>query len=184
MSGPGPPRLTCSLAPWRQVSPGAPALSTEPWSSTRPSAGDLGAYGFRLAGVEDSAALLFPLPPDAPALAIRRHLTAEPGPAEGRLRSDDVVLPLQTGGWLELTRSPLEVGFHLRALPDDEMLVHPYLAPVAALASRWLDRESFHAGAVVAGGGAWARARCCAAPARAATSRSARKGVRNKGGYS
>jgi hypothetical protein len=38
----------------------------------------------------------------------------------------------------------------------DGDLLHPYLAPVAALGARWLGRESFHAGAVIVDGGAWA----------------------------
>jgi hypothetical protein len=37
-----------------------------------------------------------------------------------------------------------------------EELVHPYLAPVATLFARWDRRESLHAGAFVAGDGAWA----------------------------
>ncbi len=39
--------------------------------------------------------------------------------------------------------------------PDDRALVHPHLAGVAAVAAHWLGRESFHAGAFVAGGGVW-----------------------------
>jgi hypothetical protein len=35
-------------------------------------------------------------------------------------------------------------------------LVHPHLAPGAAVLARWLGRETLHAGAVLAGGGAWA----------------------------
>jgi hypothetical protein len=34
-------------------------------------------------------------------------------------------------------------------------IVHPFLAPVAAVMAYWLGRESFHAGAFVAGGTAW-----------------------------
>ncbi len=37
-----------------------------------------------------------------------------------------------------------------------EELVHPYLAPVAAVAARWLGRECFHAGAFAVDGGLWA----------------------------
>lgn len=33
--------------------------------------------------------------------------------------------------------------------------MHPYLAGAAAVAARWAGRESFHAGAVMIGGGAW-----------------------------
>lgn len=39
---------------------------------------------------------------------------------------------------------------------DPEDLVHPYLAPVGIAFARWSRREAFHAGAFVAGDGAWA----------------------------
>ena len=39
-------------------------------------------------------------------------------------------------------------------MSDDE-LVHPYLGLAAAVISRWVGRESFHAGAFEAAGGAW-----------------------------
>lgn len=103
-----------------------------------------------------AGALLGDLPPDAPSLALQRRSTTDAGPSEGRLKGDHLTLPLRTGGWVELARAPLEATFHLPAQPDDATLIHPYLAPVAALAARWLDRESFHAGAVVLDGGAWA----------------------------
>jgi hypothetical protein len=63
---------------------------------------------------------------------------------------------LNTGGWVEIDRVEPRAVFHLPAPVDDGALVHPYLAPVAALTARWFDRESFHAGAVVLAGGAWA----------------------------
>jgi hypothetical protein len=39
-------------------------------------------------------------------------------------------------------------------LPDD-LLVHPYLAAGAGLASRLLGRDALHAGAFIVDGGAW-----------------------------
>ena len=33
--------------------------------------------------------------------------------------------------------------------------MHPYLAPVALVMARWLGREGFHGGGIVAGGGVW-----------------------------
>jgi hypothetical protein len=42
-----------------------------------------------------------------------------------------------------------------RPLPDD-LLVHPWLALAAGMWARWLGRDSFHGGAFVAAGGAWA----------------------------
>ena len=46
--------------------------------------------------------------------------------------------------------------FTLRGRAAASELVHPHLGPVAALGSRRRGRESFHAGAVVLGDGAWA----------------------------
>jgi hypothetical protein len=43
-------------------------------------------------------------------------------------------------------------------IPEDttaDAIAHPYLAPVALVMSRWLGREGFHGGAIVAGGGVW-----------------------------
>lgn len=39
---------------------------------------------------------------------------------------------------------------------DPEDLIHPYLAPIGIAFARWTQREAFHAGAFLAGDGAWA----------------------------
>src|SRR5262249_6109268 len=62
--------------------------------------------------------------------------------------------PLQHG-WVDLARAERRATFCLRTSLADGDLVHPYLAPAAAVAARWAGRESFHAGAVVVDGGAW-----------------------------
>jgi hypothetical protein len=120
--------------------------------SSRPTRG---CYGFRLAGVEDAAELLVDAPAEWPELRI------ECGPARGdpppldSIGPDRAELPLQSGGWVELERESNRVAFSLPGDPPDRDLVHPYLAPAAAVAARWAGRESFHAGALIAGGGAW-----------------------------
>ena len=115
-----------------------------------------GAYGFRLRGVEGARSLLVEAPLEWPELELLRRPAAGPGPADDRVAADRVDLRLQTGGWVELERDPARATFHLPTTPDDGALVHPYLAPVAAMAARWAGRDSFHAGAVVVDGGAWA----------------------------
>src|ERR1019366_7601680 len=45
--------------------------------------------------------------------------------------------------------------FMLGQRPSDGALVHPHLASVAVVAAHWLGRETFHAGAFLAGGGVW-----------------------------
>jgi hypothetical protein len=113
-----------------------------------------GCYGFRIDGVDRARDLLVEAPPDWPALELRRAEPGPGGPAVDRVGPDRAELPLH-GGWVTVERSPARATFHLPAEPADGDLVHPYLAPVAALAARWAGRESFHAGAVVAGDGAW-----------------------------
>ncbi len=47
-----------------------------------------------------------------------------------------------------------EAHFHLGGAPPDEDLLHPYLAPAAALYWQWAGREAIHAGVFEVGGGA------------------------------
>ncbi len=116
-----------------------------------------GAYGFRLVGVDGARSLLSPVPATSPALELHWRPPSEGAePPTDRVTDDHVELRLQTGGWVQIDRLPLRAAFHLAARPDDAALVHPYLAPVAALAARWVGRDGFHAGAVIVDGGAWA----------------------------
>jgi hypothetical protein len=132
-------------------------VNVSPFLGTGPSARTYrGTYGFRLDGAPGAASLLVEAPPDWPLLQVAwRRLIGE-GPREDRVSEDRIELVLRTGGWVEIERVEPRAVFHLPAPLDDGALVHPYLAPVAALAARWFGRESFHAGAVVLRGGAWA----------------------------
>ena len=113
-----------------------------------------GAYGFRVNGVDPARHLLVDVPAEWPSLTLRSRLGFDPGqPARvdqnmARLRVHD--------GLLEIDRRRGEAVFTGRSRPTAEALVHPHLAPVAAIAARWRRRESFHAGAVILGDGAWA----------------------------
>lgn len=69
------------------------------------------------------------------------------------VRPDSAVLRLKTGGHIELDRSPAEAVFVVDRVLSAEELVHPYLAPVAAVMAHWLGRESIHAGAFAVDGG-------------------------------
>lgn len=114
-----------------------------------------GAYGLRLEGVDGSAALLVPADRDWPTLA----LAADVGPAAPvhQLVGDDrAVLATRSGAKLEVDRQPLRAVFTSPEPIQEDALVHPHLASAAAVVSRWLGRESLHAGAFVAGGRAWA----------------------------
>jgi hypothetical protein len=113
-----------------------------------------GAYGFRLEGVDGARALLVDAPADWPNLTLERRSADFEGPREDTIGPDSARLPLQSG-WVDLDRVGASATFYLRSSPPDGDLVHPYLAPAAAVAARWAGRESFHAGAVLVDGGAW-----------------------------
>lgn len=82
-------------------------------------------------------------------------MTSAPPPAAEYIDDEKAVLRLRSGGSAEIDRLALRAVFRLPMRPDDRALVHPHLAGVAAIAAHWLGRESFHAGAFVAGGGVW-----------------------------
>jgi hypothetical protein len=106
--------------------------------------------------VPDAADLLVDAPAGWPELRVELTETPPPeAPQEDRLGPDRALLTMH-GGWLAVDRHPPRATFHLHAAPPDRDLVHPYLAPAAAVAARWTGRESFHAGAMLAGDGAWA----------------------------
>ncbi|HET8754563.1 MAG TPA: hypothetical protein VFM58_01045 [Solirubrobacteraceae bacterium] len=114
-----------------------------------------GAYGFRLVGVDAAADLLVDAPGDWPALTLEHAPPPASRPRLDRLGPHRAELPLH-GGSVTIEREPPRVTFRLPERPGARDLVHPYLAPAAAVAARWARRESFHAGAVIAGDGAWA----------------------------
>jgi hypothetical protein len=113
-----------------------------------------GAYGLRLTDVDAARDLLV----DAPAGWIEFRIRARVGTVSDdheRMSDWEALLKLRDGGGILVDRRAAEATFVLpRSLRIDE-LVHPLLAPVAAVAAHWSSRESFHAGAVVIGGRAW-----------------------------
>jgi hypothetical protein len=113
-----------------------------------------GAYGFSLTGVEGARELLLAAPADWPNLALERRSVNGEEPTQDSIGPDRARLPLQRG-WVDIDRERAKATFFLRTSPSDGDLVHPYLAPAAAVAARWAGRESFHAGAVIVNGGAW-----------------------------
>jgi hypothetical protein len=52
-------------------------------------------------------------------------------------------------------RSPLDAVFRLEREPGVHELLHPYLGAIAAVAGRWLGRDSVHAGSFAFGDGTW-----------------------------
>lgn len=116
--------------------------------------GDRGAYGLRVLGVEKAAGLL------VGAVAGWPPLRMAVGAVDGLEQHEHIgerraVLHLQTGGRLDVDRETATAHFRVgRHLSADE-LVHPYLAPAAAIAAHWAGRTAFHAGAIATEGGVW-----------------------------
>jgi hypothetical protein len=114
----------------------------------------LGAYWLCVRGVDDAGALLGPAEPDWPVY----ELITQVGDPDARVqwvRDDDARVRLAAGGQVDIDRLRGVATFTMPVSPTAAELVHPYLASVAAVAARWRGHESFHAGAVEAGGGAW-----------------------------
>lgn len=113
----------------------------------------LGAYGLALGGVDGAAPFLVEARADWP----RFELVNRVGRADGagdRLGERRAQLRLRSGGEILVERDG-RVEFVTPEPLSAAELVHPYLAPVAAVAARWHDRESFHGGAFLVGEDAW-----------------------------
>ena len=115
--------------------------------------GDLpGAYGWRFSGVVGD--LLGVGPPHWPILGLSQEI-GEVERGKDDLGQDRAELRL-VDGWASLRRDPATATFTFRRRMSEEEIAHPYLTRVAAAHNYWLGRESFHAGAFVANGKAWA----------------------------
>lgn len=114
----------------------------------------IGAYGFQLGGVPDAAPLLVAAPETWPRLTIVRAPEA-PRPATEEVTDAHARLWLASGSFAEVDRTSARAVVRVPEDTTDGALVHPYLAPVALIMSRWLGREGMHGGAVVADGGVW-----------------------------
>jgi len=118
------------------------------------SASDIrGAYGLRIAAPPGFAHLLAPADPSWPELEI----AVRTGPVAGfrdRVEEERATLVLLDAVAV-VDRLPARAVFTFATDPGPEAVVHPYLAPVAALVAYWHGRETLHAGAFVASGGAW-----------------------------
>lgn len=122
-----------------------------------PSGRARGAYGLRLDGIDGAESLLIDVPDDWPALALyRAHGVATH--RHDTFSEERAVIVLRNGGEVVVDRRSSEARFRVPSELEDEELIHPYLAPVAAVVGYWLGRESLHAGSFVAEGGVWALA--------------------------
>jgi hypothetical protein len=114
----------------------------------------VGAYGLRLENVERARPLLVPAPPDWPGFRIERKLGRSD--AEYDVLSErKAVLKLQSGGEIVVERQRSRATFVLPHRVGTAELVHPLLAPAAAVIAYWLGRECLHASGFVHGGRVW-----------------------------
>ena len=118
----------------------------------------VGAYGLALNGVDDAAQYLLPTQPDWPVYRLTNRV-AHVDRTVDRLSGDRAELRLRSGGEILVDRLAGLAEFVTPQPLVAEELVHPYLAPVAAVAARWLGRDCLHAGAVVVDGGPLGTAR-------------------------
>jgi hypothetical protein len=126
-----------------------------PAADVSPPAPGLGAYGLVIDGIPDADPWMQPQLATAPTFSLHVHVDHVAGdPSEPILTETRADFPLIGGGRLRQERHCREAHLHLGARPPDEDLLHPYLAPAAALFWQWSGREAIHAGVFEAGGGA------------------------------
>ncbi|GAB3083328.1 hypothetical protein [Micromonospora schwarzwaldensis] len=112
------------------------------------------AYGLRVHGLDDVTDLMPAAPgDDLPEVTIRQQ--DGPRPATVPLDRWRQVRLLADGRHLTVDRRTGTATFHGPPLTPD-LLAHPYLAPPAVVVNRWAGRETFHAGAFVRHGRAYA----------------------------
>jgi hypothetical protein len=108
-----------------------------------------GAYGLALGGIPGAQELLVEAPSQWDCLRVEHKR------AEGPHHPAAAIVPLVPAGTLAVERGAMRCVFDMPDRPDDGALVHPYLAPAAAIAACWLGWLTFHAGAFAHGPGAW-----------------------------
>lgn len=115
-----------------------------------------GVYGLRVTGLDDAAGLLNVAPPDWPEFGVERCIDPrDPAPEVQGIHERFALLPLLPEGRLAVDRDRATARFTTTAALSDAAVVHPYLAPVAAIAAAWEGGVGFHGGGFVVDGGAW-----------------------------
>jgi hypothetical protein len=113
--------------------------------------GPLGAYGLRVDGLEGARDWMSVVAPDAPRIGVRVSAAASDA-SPSRLTAVAADLRLRGGGRLRMRRDDELVEFCMPSPPAAADLLHPFLAPAAALTWQWRGEEALHAGAVAIDG--------------------------------
>ncbi len=113
----------------------------------------VGSYGLRIAGLDGAAAAMQPIAAGAPPLTV--VVTHDPPPEDppSTVDAETADVRLLFGGRLQMRRGEDSVTFALPSPPSADDLLHPYLAPAAAIAQQWRGREALHAGVFVSASG-------------------------------
>ena len=120
-------------------------------------AGAIGAYRLRLTGIDGARAALNAAPAAWPELVIERSVGVERGPGPAWVTDRAALVDLSgDAGFIEFDRAARAARYVTAQPLREAAIVHPYLAPVAALFAWWDGLAAFHAGAFVVEGGAWA----------------------------
>lgn len=114
----------------------------------------VGAYGLAIDGLGGAEAWMQELPDASPRLRVEAARAASPHARTSSLSETEADLRLVGGGRLRMRRADARALFSFPEIPPDEDLLHPYLAPAAALAQLWAGREALHGGAFATAGGA------------------------------
>ena len=114
----------------------------------------LGAYGLKVVGLAGAEEWMQALPHRSPLLRVETARDAARNFERSSLDGTAADFRLVGGGRLRMRRGDERAVFSFPELPPDEDLLHPYLAPAAALAHLWSGREALHGGAFATSAGA------------------------------
>src|SRR5436190_6540154 len=115
---------------------------------------ELGVYGLTIVGLAGAEEWMQALPHCSPPLRVETARDAARSFERAALDGTAADLRLVGGGRLRMRRGDERAVFSFPEMPPDEDLLHPYLAPAAALAHLWAGREALHGGAFATSAGA------------------------------
>jgi len=113
-----------------------------------------GAYGLNIVGLAGAEEWMQALAHSSPLLRVETARETTRNLERSSLDRTAADLRLVGGGRLRMRRGDERAVFSFPELPPDEDLLHPYLAPAAALAHLWAGREALHGGAFATSAGA------------------------------